>query len=263
MPTLTSPQITEANKLQFQQKGYFILENVLTGEELDHLRSFAADSIERMHRRMDEEQTDVIGLNRRNSRYFVGHSYRQSAGNYNFIFGPLMESIGRATLGDTFNFFFDQYVIKAAEKGAHFSWHQDSGYVGFDHEPYITCWVTLDDVSEENGTVYLLPFDKLGIRTRVEHIMDPQLNDKVGYFGDEPGVPVIAPAGSVAVFSSVCFHRSGANQTNQQRRVLVCQYSKDGIVNPFTEEKKQNAIPFIENGGRVVPGFEQGREYLR
>lgn len=45
-----------------------------------------------------------------------------------------------------------------------FSRHQDSGYVGFAHAPYVTVWVTLDDVTVRNGTVYILPYSLAGTR---------------------------------------------------------------------------------------------------
>ena len=55
-------------------------------------------------------------------------------------------------------------------------WHQDSGYVGYDHKTYLTCWVTLDDVSEENGTVYLLPYSRAGTRDWVRHVKEEGTN---------------------------------------------------------------------------------------
>lgn len=245
---------------QYHALGFFIIENALDEATLQHLRAFAGNSIERMHRIMEEQGSDTLGINHKGSRYFIAHTYKEHRENYNFIFGAVMEEICRKTLGDTAKFFMDQYVIKAAERGAHFSWHQDSGYVDFDHEPYVTCWTALDDVTEENGTVYMLPYDQLGVKTRVRHLKDPKLNDMVGYFGDNPGVPVVCPAGSIAVFSSVCFHRSGSNKTNKLRRVILTQYTKDGIVNPFTGEVQQNAIPFLQDGKRVDPGFEKVSE---
>lgn len=245
---------------QFREQGFFILKNVLDRETLDHLRNFSSEEIRRMHEKMDREGTDTLGINHRNKRYFIPHSYRQHKGNYDFIFGGLMEEICRATLGDEAWFFLDQYVIKAAQKGVHFSWHQDSGYIEFDHEPYITCWTALDDVYEQNGTVYMLPYHELGIRSRVRHIPDPQYNDKVGYFGDHPGIPVIVPAGSVAVFSSVCFHRSGANTTDKMRRVLLTQYSTGPIINPWTGERVLEGIPFLQEGKRADIGFDAAKK---
>ncbi|MEM9158887.1 MAG: phytanoyl-CoA dioxygenase family protein [Verrucomicrobiota bacterium] len=251
-----TPLITEAHVKQYQSEGYFILENALDPKTLQHLRDFSAQEIERMHGLMDEASTDTLGISHRNSRYFIPHTFRENPENYAFVFGEIMEQICRAALGQEAHFFLDQYVIKAAEKGAHFSWHQDSGYIPFPHDPYVTCWTTLDDVTEENGTVYLLPFSHLGIRTRVDHILDSELNDKVGYFGDDPGIPVIVPAGSIAVFSSICFHRSGPNRTPHMRRVLLTQYSKNAIVNPWTKEQHLSALPFLSQGKRCDLGFE-------
>ena len=106
-----------------------------------------------------------------------------------------------------------------------FSWHQDSGYLDFDHPPYLSVWCPLDDVTEENGTVYLLPYKDAGTKHRIDHVLQEGTNDKIGYFGDNPGVPAVLKAGDVALFSSTCFHRSGANKTNKPRRVLLIQYS--------------------------------------
>ena len=74
----------------------------------------------------------------------------------------------RATLGETDYLFNEQYVVKAAEKGLKFGWHQDSGFVGYTHRPYLSCWCAIDDVTVENGTVYLLPYSRAGTRELVE-----------------------------------------------------------------------------------------------
>jgi ectoine hydroxylase-related dioxygenase (phytanoyl-CoA dioxygenase family) len=46
-----------------------------------------------------------------------------------------------------------------------------------------------------------------------------------------PGDPIIAPAGSIACFSSTLFHRSGANMSDRMRRVYLAQYSAEPILN--------------------------------
>ena len=70
----------------------------------------------------------------------------------------------------------------------------------------------------------------LRIRTFVHHIVEAGSNDKVGYFGDDPGVTVTCPAGSIAVFTSVNFHCSGANTTDRLRRVYLAQSSAEPAV---------------------------------
>ena len=74
----------------------------------------------------------------------------------------------------------------------------------------------------------------------------------VGYFGDDPGIPVIAPAGSIAVFSSTCFHRSGPNTTDRTRRVYLAQYSPEPIIN-LQGNLSNLAEPILQNGKKVTP----------
>ena len=176
---------------------------------------------------------------------------------YDFVFGTLMQDICRRVLGPEAIYFLDQFVVKAAQKGMKFSWHQDSGYVGIDHPPYLTCWTALDDMTEENGTVFILPYDHIGIRSRVRHLQEEGSNDMVGYFGDDPGIPVIVPAGSIAIFSSVCFHRSTPNTTDKMRRVMLTQYCQAPIKNPYNGETVLNGLPFLSDNKFVGKTFDE------
>lgn len=248
---LTQPQVvTDQHRQQFQERGFFVLEKVLPEEHLQLLRDRCQNFIDRADASMDEKGVDSEGITHRNKRYFVSKCYQQEPSLGEFVFSPLMAEICRATLGDEASLFWDQYVVKGPDPESHFSWHQDSGYVHLDCPMYLTCWVTLDDVDETNGSVYVLPYDQIGIRTVVKHIKDPRYNDKVGYFGKEPGVPVIAPAGSIAVFSSYLFHRSGANLTDRMRRVYLAQYSSETIRKQNGEVWGQD-VPFLRGGNNV------------
>jgi ectoine hydroxylase-related dioxygenase (phytanoyl-CoA dioxygenase family) len=168
-----------------------------------------------------------------------------------------MTGIAREALGDTVYLFNEQYVVKAAERGMTFGWHQDSGFIPYPHRPYLTCWIPLDDVSEANGTVHLLPFARAGTREVVEHVRDERTNDMVGYFGDDPGDPVDLPAGSMACFSSTLFHRSGANTTPHMRRVYVAQYSAEPILDAEGAGPRHLAEPLLA-GGEPVPARAAG-----
>jgi ectoine hydroxylase-related dioxygenase (phytanoyl-CoA dioxygenase family) len=75
--------------------------------------------------------------------------------------------------------------------------------------------------------------------------------DKCGYFGDEPGVPAVVPAGSLVVFSSLVFHRSGFNTTDRMRRAYVTQYSPEPIYKPGTHEPMHLDVPFLKDGANV------------
>jgi len=240
--------LSQEQKAQFQNEGYCILEKVIPAEYLELLRDECAHWMAVLDAEMDALGVETLGITHKGNRYFIGGKWHQSDRLPRFLWSELMAGICRDTLGDTAFLFNEQYVVKAAEKGMHFGWHQDSGYIGHDHKPYLSCWCALDDVNEENGTVYLLPYDRAGTREWVRHETEEGTNDKIGYKGDDPGVPVICEAGSVAVFSSTVFHRSGANETNRMRRIYLAQYSAEPILNKDGSALWGDAEPVLRDG---------------
>ena len=240
--------ITPAQRRQFQEEGWFLLPGVVPAAHLELLREVCMQFIAAHDAEMDAAGVTQQGINIRGNRYFIANRHKGTR-LAEFIYSDLMAEVCRATLGDNAFLFWEQFVVKGPEKGAKFSWHQDSAYVGTPHRPYLTCWVTLDDVTEANGTVYLLPYSRAGTREVVPHTKNPASNDLEGYFGSDPGDPVIAPAGSIACFSSTVLHRSGFNTTPHWRRVYLPQYSAEPLLRP-DGKLAAFAEPFLVNGVR-------------
>src|SRR6266511_3517759 len=247
---VSAPQITTEHVRRFRDEGFFVLESVLPYTELELLRSECQRFIDERDREMDRLGVDKLDLDHRGSRYFV-HAYGKSPVVERFLSSDLMVQIAQAALGDTVYLFNEQYVVKAAEQGMKFSWHQDSGFIDYPHRPYLTCWIALDDMTEANGTVYLLPYSRAGTRDVVKHVRDEESNDLVGYFGDDPGDPVIIPAGSIACFSSTLFHRSGPNTTDRVRRVYVEQYTAEPLLSEDRSRPRMLAQPLLVDGKQV------------
>ena len=243
-----SLQISQAQRQQFRTEGYFILENVISDDFLALLRDVCQDFVERKDAEMEASGAERQGITQKGKRYFISNCFREQPRLRRFLFSEMMADICRATLGETAYLFWEQYVVKGAG-GTSFSWHQDSGYVGDPvHKPYLTCWCALDDMCEANGTVHLLPFSQVGIRTWVKHERDAESNDLVGYFGSDPGITVECPAGSIAVFTSYNFHRSGANTTPKMRRIYLAQYSSEPIMSSDGSAPWSQAVRFVKDG---------------
>ncbi len=248
MSAATQSLISEQQKQQFRDEGWFLLPGVVPAAQVAMMREVCADFIRAYDAEMDAAGETQQGLNIKGNRYFIGLRHKGTRLG-EFIYSDLMAEVCRATLGDTAYLFYEQYVVKGPEKGAKFSWHQDSAYVGTPHRPYLTCWITLDEVNEENGTVYLLPYSRHGTREVVPHQQNPETNDLEGYLGDDPGDPVIAPAGSIACFSSTVLHRSGFNHSPNWRRVYLAQYSAEPLLRP-DGKLAAFAEPFLVSGER-------------
>lgn len=249
--TNTAGLVTEEMLAQYRDEGYFVLESVLSADELALVRSGAQYSVDRLDALMDDAGVDRLGINARGKRYFSEMIYAERPELRSFVFGSTMAAICSAVLGPQAYLFWEQYVIKAADPDTTFAWHQDSGYVHEDHEPYLTCWIALDDVNEENGSVYLLPYSRSGIRSYIKHIR-AETGDQVCYFGSDPGMPVIVPAGSIVCFSSTVIHRSGANLTDRYRRVYLLQYSADVITDKSGERPWGSFEQFLADGEVVA-----------
>ena len=248
--------VNEAQVAHYHDEGYVVLESVIPDDMLRMLREECHYFVGYTDGRMDAEGRTTEGITHRGSRYFVANRYRMSHRMRRFLFGDLMAQITSAILGPDVYLFNEQWVVKGPEQGMKFAWHQDSGYVKHrehqtTHRPYLSCWCALDDVDESNGTVSILPHSRAGTRDEiVDHTREDRTNDLVGYRGDDPGIPVVCPAGSIAAFTSYTLHRSGANTSDDMRRVYLAQYSAEPVLNR-SGGLWALAVPFVA-AGRVV-----------
>ena len=240
--------ITDDHIRAYRDQGWFVLEDALDTGSLEILRRECQRFMDERDAEMDAAGTDVIGLDRRGQRYFVNDCSTRSGALRQLLLGEAMRKVCRATVGEEVYLFNDQFVVKGTDGETSFSWHQDGGYIPYEHLQYVTCWMALDDVDETNGTVYVLSYDRAGTREVVPHRRDPATNDMVGYFGDDPGVPAIVDAGSIVCFSSTVFHRSGPNTTDRLRRVYVAQYSAEPILNDNGDAPRHQAVPVLRAG---------------
>jgi ectoine hydroxylase-related dioxygenase (phytanoyl-CoA dioxygenase family) len=248
--------ISDQQREQYQYDGFMILPEVIPPEMLQMLREECSYYLGYYDSIMDAKGLQVEKLSHRGKRYFISNRYRLSNRLWQFIFSDLMAKVAEATVGPDAFLFHEQWVVKGAEQGMKFSWHQDSGYVKWynpttQHRPYVTCWCALDDVSEENGTAYLLPHSRGGTKQKiVDHLKEDGTNDLIGYTGDDPGDAAIVPAGSIVAFDSFVFHRSGPNKTENMRRIYLPQYSAAPILRQDGKPWAM-ATPFLKGGKNI------------
>jgi hypothetical protein len=232
----------------FRDDGFCVLPQALPAHLLELLREECQRAIELVEHDMDRAGVDVIGGSRRGLQYLPGNCRHRQPRLDEVLFGDPLTEICAALLGPRSFLVWEQYSVKLgtdnvdlAEAGpskhatyvtdgnpqslGRFSWHQDSGYVPCDHEPYLSCWIALDDATTDNGALRVIPFSEIGVRTRVQHLPDADNNDLVGYFGPATGKTIEVAAGGIVCFSSALFHRSPRNRTASPRRAYLAQYA--------------------------------------
>lgn len=246
------PPLTPAQQQHFTEEGYCVLERVLLPEHLAALDAACQQLWDEQVATMDLLQAQTLGLSHKDKRYFLSSLHVHGSAMHEFLFSDLIADIVRSLLGPDAWLFIELFVIKAREAGMPFGWHQDSGYLmGMEHAPYLTLWCALDDATAENGALQVLPYPRSPSRDQVlPHVKDRQSGDFVGYRGDDPGITVPVPRGSIIAMSSTLFHRSGPNTTPAPRRAFLAAFSVAPVLNKQGQPWDQ-VVPYMQSGERV------------
>ena len=243
------PTITDEQRQQLDENGYFILENVFTQAEMDAL----ARQIE-AHQKRHEERLAAVGtegISRAKEISFTSHLAEQDDNVRAFATRPEFAAIATQLLAPDIDLYWNQSVFKGPEGEKEFPWHQDDGYTPVTPSPYLTLWLALNDATTDNGCIWVLPGShKKGL---VAHTPSPI--GLVCHASDDPdqGVPVPVKAGSVAVFWSLTMHKSGVNRSKGPRKAYILQYSHAGLKNAKTGEVLTGKIPVARDGRAVNP----------
>src|SRR4051812_47574598 len=116
-------RIDDTQRADYRSKGFFILERAISAEDLAVLRQESDEAVARIDAQLDADGKDSQGITVRNSRYFVNFVSQETERLDRFLYGDLMESICRATIGDDAFLFYDQFVVKGSDKSSAFAWH--------------------------------------------------------------------------------------------------------------------------------------------
>ena len=239
------PTVTDEQKRQFAEDGYFLMKDVFTPAEMDAL----AVRIEALQRRHEEEvaaKGGTEGISRAQEITFTAFLAENDPEIRAFTTRPEFVAISTELLGPDTDLYWNQSVFKMPETEREFPWHQDDGYTPVTPSPYLTLWLALNDATAENGCISVLPGShKRGL---VEHTPSPI--GLVCHSADDPdqGVRVPVKAGSIAAFQSLTMHKSGPNVSRGPRKAYVIQYSHAGLRNAKTGEVLTGEIPVARGG---------------
>jgi phytanoyl-CoA hydroxylase len=218
----------EQQMIQFKEEGYFILENLFSSEEMDELTRKVDYYVDEHNASLKKrEQQEEGNISRANEITFTSNLVKKDTYFQRFCSQQKFVDIATSILGGDISLYWDQAVYKRPEVEKDFPWHQDNGYGLVLSEEYVTCWLAMEDATIENGCIWVMPGShKDGI---VEHKKTP-----IGwqcYFGENPGISVELKKGSMVVFSSLLFHRSGPNVSQSIRKGYILQYIPSHVQN--------------------------------
>jgi phytanoyl-CoA hydroxylase len=142
--------------------------------------------------------------------------------------------------------YWEQAVAKPPQARTELPWHQDNGYTPLLPEEYVTCWLALDDADVDNGCLWIQPGSHRQGTLQHRNGTGPF---RVGYDGDDEGVPVPVPRGHVLVFSSLMLHRSGPNVTDRERRAWIIQFCPGDAVSKLSGKPLTDRLVVADEHG--------------
>ncbi|HEX2594385.1 MAG TPA: phytanoyl-CoA dioxygenase family protein [Rhizomicrobium sp.] len=217
-------RLTADEVAQFDAHGFVKLEGVFGPGEVANVIA-AIDPLEAKSEDWLRSKGGTVSISQADVITFTTHIVKKSPVLRDFAAHPAIKDICHDLIGDDVRLYWDQSVYKKTGKVQEFPWHQDNGYTFIEPQQYLTLWIPLVDVDEENGCPWIAPdVHKTGT---LEHWLTP-----IGFkcLEDVPeAVCVPAKAGDVIAFSSLAPHRTGPNlKAGTVRKAYILQYAPDG-----------------------------------
>lgn len=230
--------LSQAQRDQFWRDGYLAAPGAVTPQQLDDLTAALAAWVEesRAHTepfgpstlddrpRFDmgeEHSAQTPALRRVNNPSDISDAYAAVMRN-----APMVDMVADL-IGPNVKFHHCKINLKLPGSGTVVNYHQDFAYTPHTNDDVVTALLMLDDMSEDNGCLMVVPgshrgplyslFDNDTFTGRVDAACEAALERKQ--------VPVYGKAGTVCLMHTKLAHGSQANRSKHPRGLYICVYS--------------------------------------
>ena len=207
----------------FQTKGYLAVDNVISQQELEELRTVTEEFVERS--REIEESDDTFDLEpghsaksprlRRIIRPVSKHPIYEKYVHHQSIL-DIVENL----IGPNLRYHNNKINMKNPGHGAAVEWHQDWAFYPHTNDDLLEVGIALDDVTEENGPLMVIPgshkgkiWDHHQDGLFVGAVTDPRFEPK-------GAVSLTVEAGGITLHHVRMLHGSKPNTSDQSRRMF-------------------------------------------
>ena len=220
----------------FQTNGYLTGIRLLNDEQIEVLREELAELIDPSHpghhlfyEFHSNESTDASTL-----LFHALGAWRITPSFHDLPWNPAFLMPASQLLGGAVRFWHDQLFCKPAHHGGVVAWHQDYSYwTRTQPLAHLSCWVGLDDSTQENGCVHYVPGSHrwnllpiTGLATDM-HAIESVLNEEQKK--EFKPVAIELKAGECSFHHPLMMHGSYENRSNRPRRGAVINVFRDGV----------------------------------
>ncbi len=148
---------------------------------------------------------------------------------------PILDCV-EDLIGPNIQLFHDQALYKPAHHGGPVFWHQDNAYWQCVPATLVSCWLTLDEVSVDNGAMQVIPGSHLQALEHEKSTSTSALLDNAERVDSSRAVAIELPAGGAMLHHCQTFHYTAPNNTARQRRAFAIHFMTPGTKSRRTGE---------------------------
>ena len=260
MAVLTEQQID-----RFWQQGFLIVENVVEPQALQAMREDFDNWVEdsKAHTdaygetidgraRFDLEpghSTEKPGLRRVNAPIEVSENY------FNASMNSRVTDCIAELIGPNVTFHHAKINSKLPNSNTVVKWHQDFPFTPHTNDDLITALLMIDDVTEENGPLKVVPGSHKGKIYSLWHegVFTGAIDNDKAQVCEDTSVLCTGKAGSVCLMHTRLLHGSSVNKSPNSRTLHISVFSAEDAI-----AVSPNPVP-SKYHGLVVRGEKTGR----
>ncbi len=246
-PSMLHPSFNygDAEHAHYVERGYFVFDRFLSDEGLERCRTGMDAMIEQLH--PDCTPEDMICPHQLGDRWI-----------WDLATEPRLLDMIERHIGPNLVFWSSHALAKPPRTGIEVPWHQDAPYWNVGGPLPGAVWVPLDDCSDENGTMSILPdrhrdgelprlidrpdTDPDTVPKLFQQQIDPEVLPENA---DDLKVTYRLGAGQMATHHTMLPHCSTPNRSMKWRRVIVLRYmTADGEQGGKTYTSCRTREPF-------------------
>lgn len=261
-PPHTATGLAGEQAAAFERDGYVGGVPLLTDAQVEALRAELAELMTPGHAgeelwyeyHSNESSTDGMRL------FHALGAWRLRPALHDVLFNPPFVRAAERLLGGPVRFWHDQLFCKPARDGGVVAWHQDYSYwTRTAPMQHLTCWIGLDNSTEENGCVHYVPgshrwplLPTTELAGGMDAIRGVLTEEQLAAF--QP-VACEMPAGHGSFHHPLMLHGSYENRSERPRRALVINVVRDGVAS-------RQAEPLLEGVDPIPPGEPLGGRFF-
>ncbi|GAA4442638.1 phytanoyl-CoA dioxygenase family protein [Bremerella cremea] len=255
-------RLTDQQIASYQQNGYLAGIPILNATQIETLRTELAEFFEPGHDGQNlwyEYHTNESTTPETVLFHALG-AWRLRPAFHDVLWSPAFVMAASQLLEGPVRFWHDQLFCKPAHHGGVVAWHQDYSYwTRTKPVAHLTCWIGLDDATNDNGCVQYIPgshrWDLLpitGLAGNMEAIREVLTDEQWEQF--QHPVPAELKAGEATFHHPLTVHGSFENRIERPRRATVINAIRDGVMSDKNEELL-TGVPPIAVGEKMQGQF--------